>query len=550
MALHNRPGSAHLLRGAIMVLQLLAATLLWAAPPPSQEGLPPELVVPTDRPADELLRLYRALAEEAKQYNPRPGLLGGCAQMFGGGRQARPVTVPVLATHAAELLNQSVRVEGIYAAEETGGVLRSEDAQVRVELAGGVAPVGFDAAGGVMDGLPVTVEGPVELAGGAALVRAQLAVPSECLLKVRIGRVLEQQGDYTGAVAAYEAVANDPTLARQPMGAFARIRAADLAFDELRDEKLARKHYSAAWQPYTVTDREGNAIYHTWRPQPGDGWQRLDARQAIADRLPQLNSKLLAYQIVDFFTHLAGGSKPLGIILMALLVRVAILPLTRRQMESARRMQQIQPQIKELQKRYGDDKQKFQTEFWKLCQENQCNPLGGCLPLLIQMPILIFLYRGVSSYIVQFDQVRFLWVRNLAQPDIVLLLAYTVSMIFFQKLSSMSQPAVDPQQQQQQKMMAYMMPAMFFFLFQSFPAAFILYWLASNLIYLGEHWFYLRRDRAAAEADEEQAAAGRTGVTAAVLKVLRRQPQQEEQTPASFHEKQKQEKETRRGKRR
>ncbi|MCD6359694.1 MAG: membrane protein insertase YidC, partial [Armatimonadetes bacterium] len=493
-----------------------------------------------------------ALASAAKEYNPRPSLLGGCTQMFGAGGGPQPITVPLLAEHASELLNETVRVEGMYETRDGKGILLGQDAQVRIELAGGVAPEGFDAAGGNMEGLPVAVTGTVELQDDVALVRAQLVTPSESILKVRIGRILELQGDYQGAVEAYEQVANDRMLAKTPLGAFARIRAADLAFEELRDEKLARKHYSAAWQPYSISDRDGNSIYRTWRPVPDDGWETIEARKAIAGRLQQLNSKLVAYQIVDFFVRMAGGSHALGVILMAIVVRVAIFPLTKRQLDSSRRMQTIQPQIKELQKRYGDDKQKFQEEFWKLCQENNCNPLGGCLPLLVQMPILIFLYRGIREYIVQFDHTSFLWVRDLAQPDILLLVAYTVSMIFFQKMSSMTQPAADPQQQQQQKMMAYMMPIMFFFLFQSFPAAFILYWLGSNLIYLAEHWIFLRKSGHETEAKPAAAGGetGKKGFASSMLKAINPGKAESETTASSYHDKQKQEKSGKHGKRR
>ena len=229
---------------------------------------------------------------------------------------------------------------------------------------------------------------------------------------------------------------------------------------------------------------------------------------------------------------------------------------TKKQLESQRRMQAIQPQIKELQQKYATDKQKFQEEFWKLCQENNCNPLGGCLPMLVQMPILIFLYRGIRDYIVQFDGQSFLWVSNLAQPNTILLILYTISMVFFQKMAAQTQPVTDPQQAQQQKMMTYMMPLMFFFFFQSFPAAFILYWLGSNLIYFGEQALYLRKHH----ATEEGEGAGRSdeksgGFISAMLDSARRlreggTNEEEQRRLPSFEEKRRQEKQRRRGRNR
>ena len=275
------------------------------------------------------------------------------------------------------------------------------------------------------------------------------------------------------------------------MAAFARVRAGLLARRYLQDTKLARTHLSQAWDLYTRKGTE-ELGYYIWVQSPEGAWRPVLARDAIEKPLNDMNSQNLAYRIVDLFARIAGGNPGLGVLLMAIVLRLASYPLTRKQLVSQRRMAASQPQIKELQKEYATDKQKFQEEFWALCKENDCNPLGGCLPMLVQMPILIFLYRGIREYIVQFEGVHFLWVQNLASPDMLLLILYTLSMIAFQKLAAKSQPTADPAQQQQQQMMAYMMPVMFFFFFQSFPAAFILYWLGSNIFYFGEQALYMR----------------------------------------------------------
>jgi YidC/Oxa1 family membrane protein insertase len=169
-----------------------------------------------------------------------------------------------------------------------------------------------------------------------------------------------------------------------------------------------------------------------------------------------------------------------------------VYPLTKKQLASARDMQRLQPMMKALQEKHKDDKQKFQEEFWKLCQEHGVNPLGGCLPLIVQMPLMIAVYSGVRAYLVNLDHASFLWVHSLAQPDLWLLGIYTVSQIGFGKVTQSQNPtaAVDPQQKQQQQMMTYMMPLMFFFIFQSFPAAFMLYWLGLNLAYLAQTLYY------------------------------------------------------------
>lgn len=530
---------------AILVVTLGCMTVPgWSEPPVSQEGLPAELVISDTPPLSEQLLIYRQLAEAAKQYNPRPSILSGCTQAFSGGNQPRSITAADMNKYATELLNVPVRVEGIYEERGDNGVIRSLGSEVAVVLASGTVPEGFDATGGVVSGWPVTAQGPVEIEDNKPFIRAQLVVPSEALSLLRISRVLEMQGSYEEAVKAYAKVAGNPALAKSPLGAFARIRAGDIAFDDLRNEKLARKYYSAAWQPYTVTDKEGNTIFHTWRPKDDGGWQEIGIREAITGRLHQMSSKLIGYQIVDFFIRLAAGNKALGVILMAVLVRLCIYPLTKKQLESTRRMQKIQPQIKALQKKHGDDKQAFQAEFWALCKENNCNPLGGCLPLIVQMPILIFLYRGIREYIIEFDGTSFLWVQNLSQPDIVLLIAYTISMVAFQKMSAMSQPGMDAQQQQQQKMMAYMMPIMFFFLFKTFPAAFILYWLGSNMIYIAEHWFFLRNSHDDADDDTNGstvvASKSKTGFVGSMLNAIGGKKDEPGETPVSYSDKHKQ----------
>jgi len=255
-------------------------------------------------------------------------------------------------------------------------------------------------------------------------------------------------------------------------------------------------------------------------------------REVIGEPLDSLKRGGFWYSLVGTFVNIAGGHPALGLILLAIVTRLMIYPLTKKQLSSMQAMQRIQPQIKELQKKYKDDKQKFQGEFWNLCKEHNVNPLGGCLPLIVQMPILIMIlivqmpilimiYRGIRDYVVQFDGASFLWVSNLAHPDLPLLVAYAISMFLFQKMTEKMNPAAsaDPQQAQQQKMMAYLMPAMFFFLFRSLSAAFILYWLSANLVYFAEHLWY-RRTHGSDEGPGEEGKKSSGGFAAAMAKVV------------------------------
>ncbi len=544
-----------------MLLAFSVTHLAWADVATSQEGLPVELVIDTDIPLEEQLETNRALYEAGKEAMPDKGLLEGILGMFSSEEKPHYAIVPTLAENAPKLRGDLVQVEGIYEAdpeEEGRGVLRSMGAEILVELVGGVSPVGFDATDGP-DGQPVMITGRVETEADQALVRAEEMVPSAMISGLRMARIYEMSEQWASAFEWYETIATDVAMTTRPFAAFARIRAGEIALHYLNDEKKARAQYSAAWRPYSI-EHEGQPTYFTWVPQEDNGWEKRPAAEVMQPRLENLSKELLGYRIVDLFVRLAGGNPALGVILMAILVRVAIYPLTKKQIESQRRMQAIQPQIKELQKEHATDKQKFQEEFWALCKEHDCSPLGGCLPMLIQMPILIFLYRGIHDYIVQFHHTSFLWVDNLAQPDIYLLVAYTISMVAFQKVAGQSQPTADPQQQQQQQMMTYMMPLMFFFFFRSFPAAFMLYWLGSNVIYLIEHLILGRTmhiegteetpAKAGASAEKKDGKA-RSGFVAQMLEAAKRQgggDGEEQVRPASYADRQKQEKSGKRGK--
>jgi len=356
-------------------------------------------------------------------------------------------------------------------------------------------------------------------------------------------------GRYEEAVKAYEAAGSRAQRAKSPFAAFSTCNAGRIAYDMLRDQKTARKHFSMAWNPYTPTDRAGKPLFYTWIPAKDEpGWEKVGVADAISEPLDTLNRTGFWYKFMDFFVGLAGGSRWLGIVFVALISRVVIWPLTKKQLASAEAMKRLQPQIKALQDRFTDDKQKFQEEFWKLCQANGVNPLGGCLPMIVQFPVLIMLWRGIRDYIVQFNHHGFLWVKNLAAPDVPLLVAYTISMIFFQKMTQKLQPAaaMTPQQQQQQQMMTYMMPLMFFFFFQSFPAAFLLYWLATNVIYFGQQYLYQRSlDKKRSEEGTESLAAPPkkpVGFANAMVRMLSGSKDPEEpgepKSSKSFHEKQ------------
>jgi YidC/Oxa1 family membrane protein insertase len=186
------------------------------------------------------------------------------------------------------------------------------------------------------------------------------------------------------------------------------------------------------------------------------------------------------------------------IIVLTILVRLVTAPLMMRQMRSAERMREVQPKIKALQERYADDRQKQSEEMMKLYREEQINPLGGCLPLLLQMPVLIGLFYALRTSIGLRHAPWILWIDDLSQPATlftipgldfpvrVLPLVMGASMFAQQKM--MPQTGMDPVQA---RMMLIMMPGMMLLISYTFPSGLVLYWTVSNLLGIA-HQYWVR----------------------------------------------------------
>lgn len=188
------------------------------------------------------------------------------------------------------------------------------------------------------------------------------------------------------------------------------------------------------------------------------------------------------------------------IIIFALLLKLALSPLTTKSMKTTFKMQEIQPQLNALQTKYKDNPQMLQQEMGKLYKEAGANPLSGCLPLLLQMPVFFALY-SVLRYSMDMRNAGFIfWLKDLSEPDPYLVLPILMG-IFMIIQSLMTQPKQgDPDQmdekqkaaQSSQKMMTYMMPVMMFFIFKNMPAGLVLYWTVFNVFTI-VHQYYLRK---------------------------------------------------------
>jgi YidC/Oxa1 family membrane protein insertase len=212
--------------------------------------------------------------------------------------------------------------------------------------------------------------------------------------------------------------------------------------------------------------------------------------------------------ILIAISHYLFGNFGITIIILTLIIRFILLPLTLRQLRASKKMQDLQPQLMELQKKYAKDKQKLAQEQMKLYKESGVNAAGCAVTMIIQFPIWIALYQSIilalafnpeallnlSSYLyswaVPLAQLpfhpNFLWF-NLANGDILLAVLVGVTMWVQQKMVTPSNQ--DPRTAQQSQMMLWMMPLMFTFFSISFPAGLALYWLVSNLFSIVVQYF-------------------------------------------------------------
>jgi YidC/Oxa1 family membrane protein insertase len=181
-------------------------------------------------------------------------------------------------------------------------------------------------------------------------------------------------------------------------------------------------------------------------------------------------------QIIQSFV----GNWGFSIIIITIVVKGLMYPLTKKQYESMAKMRALKPKMDALKERYGDDKQKMQKAMMEMYKKDKVNPMGGCFPLLLQMPIFLALY-WVLLESVELRHADFIfWITDLSAKDpfFVLPVLTGLSMWFLQKLQPMTM--TDPMQQ---KIMQFMPVAMSLFFF-IFPAGLVLYWLISNLITL------------------------------------------------------------------
>ncbi|WP_270455929.1 YidC/Oxa1 family membrane protein insertase [Allisonella histaminiformans] len=198
---------------------------------------------------------------------------------------------------------------------------------------------------------------------------------------------------------------------------------------------------------------------------------------------------------VQFFYNLTASlgfpSYGIAIIILTIVIKVLLLPFALKQIKSMKGMQEIQPKVAALQKKYKNDRAKLSIEMQKLYREHNISPLAGCLPLLIQMPFLVSIFYALQGF--QYDPAHasFLWLSSLASKDPTYVLPI-LSAVSTWALSAQTAPknAEGPQ-----KMMTYFMPLFIGYISINFPSGLVIYWVVSNLFQLVQQTIVFHKDK-------------------------------------------------------
>jgi YidC/Oxa1 family membrane protein insertase len=328
--------------------------------------------------------------------------------------------------------------------------------------------------------------------------------------RYRRASLLEKLGNGQGVLSEYAQVVRenrgrDVQAAAEALfqsGLYGSTRFGKTAAEKAQGEDTAHQTWKQLRDEYPDTVACSKLL--AARPEAPEG-----LLAALDDRIDRRNSKHWQYQVIDVLVRLTGKnpsfSYALALILLAVLVKIGLWPLTIRQYASMREMQALQPLIKELQKKY--QKAELQQKTMDLYKQHKVNPFAGCFTSLLQIPFLIMIFNAIRQYEIAFGRGHFLWIgspmshdaprlmgepilaRSLAHPDVPLLAMYAVTNYVTMKLT----PATDPQQQQQQNTMAVMMSGLLFWMFLTYKwsSAFVLYWLALNIFSIWQQYHYV-----------------------------------------------------------
>ena len=251
--------------------------------------------------------------------------------------------------------------------------------------------------------------------------------------------------------------------------------------DPLKAEVLAPR--------FSISPREKTSVVYQVYLGPKDE-DRLKALGVGAEKLVDFGYfTIVAKPLLWFirFTHKVTGNYGIDIIIISILIKIIFLPLTQISFKSMKEMQRVQPEMNRLKEQYKNDKARLQQEIMLLYKRRKINPMSGCLPMLIQIPVFIALYNALQNGIEMRHAPFFLWIMDLSAKDPIYVTPIIMGATMFIQ-QKMTPTAGDPAQAK----MFLLMPVMFTFLFLSFPSGLVLYWLINNVLSIA-HQYYLNK---------------------------------------------------------
>lgn len=331
----------------------------------------------------------------------------------------------------------------------------------------------------------------IQLAGSSALA-AQA--------KLRLaGMYMRRMERYDDALKIYEDLLKQYRTGEIAAESILRIgELYELRMQKTKDEKERNTFEQKALEAYRRVENE----FRDTAVAKGEGKQRLDA---VLRRIDARNRNHPAYRFWDILVALTGRQPWLSywvaIVLFTLIVMALLTPLRLAWFRYMKEMKKLEPEVKRLRERYKG--QELNEKMMELYKQHKVNPAAGCLPMLIQMPILIYLYYTIRMYEYQFSKGFFLWINpsmaerfpgivgaNLGQHDLPLLILYAISLYVTQRLT----PVSDPAQAEQMKMTSLFMTVFMLYVMYTwhFPSAFVLYWFTSNVLMTAQQLRYMK----------------------------------------------------------
>ena len=180
------------------------------------------------------------------------------------------------------------------------------------------------------------------------------------------------------------------------------------------------------------------------------------------------------------------GNFGVSIIIVTILIKIALLPLTLKQDKSMKEMKKLQPELEKIKKDYAHDKQMLNIKTMELYREHKVNPMGGCLPILIQLPILFALFGVLRSGIIPADS-SFLWMK-LVEPD-----PYYILPVLNGAVSFLQQKLMGTSDNPQMKNMMFIFPIMMIMISYRMPSGLQIYWLTSSILAVVQQYFIMKK---------------------------------------------------------